>query len=206
VPGFLSSRPNWLPPPPLPQASESPPFGSRRGTHLLAGERARGPIMTKGQTLWYSRICITPLRSMDGTNHKVHIYKEYHSVCPLVGIGTFPPPLSPASVPLPPPPPPPPRNQRERGGGQITCMRMTLGESQFRRLEKSLALCLLCGTNGFAEVSSENSMPLEDTKCFVIIQICKRCTILKRVYCRNKGSDRALKGASSLLVPYILRR
>jgi hypothetical protein len=32
--------------------------------------------------------------------HKVHIYVEYHSVCPLVGIGTLPPPLSPASVPL----------------------------------------------------------------------------------------------------------
>ncbi len=30
------------------------------------------------------------------------MYKEYHSVCPLVGIGTLPTPLSPASVPLPP--------------------------------------------------------------------------------------------------------
>ncbi len=34
--------------------------------------------------------------------HKAHIYEEYHSVCPLLGIGTLPPPLSPASVPLPP--------------------------------------------------------------------------------------------------------
>jgi hypothetical protein len=41
--------------------------------------------------------------------HKVHMYKEYHSVCPLVGIGTLPTPLSPASVPLPPEP--------KRGGG-----------------------------------------------------------------------------------------
>jgi hypothetical protein len=41
------------------------------------------------------------------TAHKVHICREYHSVCPLVGIGNLPPPLSPASVPL-------PRNQ---GGG-----------------------------------------------------------------------------------------
>jgi hypothetical protein len=38
------------------------------------------------------------------TTHKVRIYKEYHSVCPLVGIGTLPTPLSPASVPLPPEP------------------------------------------------------------------------------------------------------
>ncbi len=47
--------------------------------------------------------------------------KEYHSVCPLVGIGTLPTPLSPAGVPLPP-------------------------NSQFRRLEKKLitlpTLCL----------------------------------------------------------------
>ncbi len=33
--------------------------------------------------------------------HKVRKYEEYHSVCPLVGIGTLPIPLSPASVPLP---------------------------------------------------------------------------------------------------------
>jgi hypothetical protein len=35
---------------------------------------------------------------------KVRVYKEYHSVCPLVGIRTLPTPLSPASVPLPPEP------------------------------------------------------------------------------------------------------
>ena len=34
----------------------------------------------------------------------VRIYKEHHSVCPLVGIGTLPTPLSPASEPLPPEP------------------------------------------------------------------------------------------------------
>jgi hypothetical protein len=70
-------------------------------------------------------------------NHKVHIYTEYHSVCPLVGIGT----LSPASVPLPPVP--------------KLCTKMGvhspagegLWESKFRRLKISLALCLLCGIN-----------------------------------------------------------
>ncbi len=36
------------------------------------------------------------------TDHKVRIYKEYHSVCPLEGIGTLPTPLSPARAPLPP--------------------------------------------------------------------------------------------------------
>jgi hypothetical protein len=39
------------------------------------------------------------------SDHKLRIYKEYRSACPLVGIGTLPTPLPPASVPL-------PRNQR----------------------------------------------------------------------------------------------
>jgi hypothetical protein len=59
---------------------------------------------------------------------KVRIYKEYHSVCPLVGIGTLPPPLSPASVPLP-----------QNGGGAHSPAGEGLGESQFRRLEKKLS-------------------------------------------------------------------
>jgi hypothetical protein len=66
---------------------------------------------------------------------KVRIYKEYHSVCPLFGIGTLPTPLSPSSVPLPP----------EPGGGAHSPAGEGLGESQFRWLGKSLALCLLCG-------------------------------------------------------------
>jgi hypothetical protein len=55
---------------------------------------------------------ILSLGSAQGGAHKVLIYKEYHSVCPLVGIGTLPTPLSPASVPLPPQP---------EGGGTLTC-------------------------------------------------------------------------------------
>jgi hypothetical protein len=68
--------------------------------------------------------------------HKVCIYKEYNSVhvCPLVGIGTLPTPRSPASVPLSP-----------ETEGVHSPAGEGLGESQFRRLEKSLALCLLCG-------------------------------------------------------------
>ncbi len=64
--------------------------------------------------------------------HKVRLYKEYHSVCPLVGIGTLPPPLSPASVPLPPEP---------GGRGTLACGRR-VGEVPIRRLEKKLTLCL----------------------------------------------------------------
>ncbi len=76
------------------------------------------------------------LSSIFTSNHKVHIYTEYHSVCTLVGIGTLPPP-SLASECAPPPP--------SKGGGTLACGR-GVGESQFRRLEKKLStlptLCL----------------------------------------------------------------
>ncbi len=67
---------------------------------------------------------ITFKLSIKTISHKVHTFIEYHSVCPLVGIGTLPPPLSPASVPLPPEP---------KGGGH------TRLETQYRRLEKKLS-------------------------------------------------------------------
>ncbi len=58
----------------------------------------------------------------ESRNYKVHyiytVHIEYHSVCPRVGIGTPPSPL-----------------------GEVRGPR----ESQFQRLEKSLALCLLHG-------------------------------------------------------------
>ncbi len=71
-----------------------------------------------------------PFGPIYGEGHIVRIYKEYHSVCPLVGIGTLPTPLSPASV------PPPPQN---RGGGTQSPAGGGLGESQFRQLEKKLS-------------------------------------------------------------------
>ncbi len=37
------------------QASESPSFGSGGGTHSLGGEGVGVPILTRVQTLWYSR-------------------------------------------------------------------------------------------------------------------------------------------------------
>jgi hypothetical protein len=72
-----------------------------------------------------------------GVYHKVRIHKEYHSVCTLVGIGTLPTPLSPASVPLPPEP--------GRGGGRYTRLRVRgWGSPNSDDGRKSLALCLLC--------------------------------------------------------------
>ncbi len=67
--------------------------------------------------------------------NKVHIYEEYHSVCPLVGIGTLPPPLSLASVPLPPEPEP---------GGHTRLRIRGWGSPNSDDWRKSLALCLLC--------------------------------------------------------------
>ncbi len=54
VPGFISSRPNWVRPPPLPQASvASPPLVP--GGHTRWREWGwADPIRTRGQTLWYS--------------------------------------------------------------------------------------------------------------------------------------------------------
>jgi hypothetical protein len=70
--------------------------------------------------------------------HKIHTYKEYHSVCPLVGIGTLPPPLSPASLPLPPEP------KGGAGGGHTRVRVRIRGSPNYNDRRKNLALCLLC--------------------------------------------------------------
>ncbi len=59
--GFFSSRPNWDPSLPHPQASGSTPFGSGGGTHSLAGKGWGGPHSDEGtDTLVifrYIRVC-----------------------------------------------------------------------------------------------------------------------------------------------------
>ena len=61
----------------------------------------------------------------------MYVYKEYHIVCPFVGIGTLPTPLSPASMPFLP--------ELGGGGGAHSPAGEGLGESQFQRLEKKLS-------------------------------------------------------------------
>jgi hypothetical protein len=73
-------------------------------------------------------ICCQNQQKREGGQHKVRIYKEYHSVCPLVGIGMTP--LSQASVPSLPP--------DQRVGGTLPAAKR-VGESPFRRLEKKLS-------------------------------------------------------------------
>ncbi len=51
MPGFLSSRPNWVPPSPQPQVSVAlpPPLGPTKGGDLLlTGKGAGGPNSAEG--------------------------------------------------------------------------------------------------------------------------------------------------------------
>ncbi len=70
------------------------------------------------------------------------MYKEYHSVCPLVGIGTLPTPFSPASVPLPP----------EPGGGHTRLRVRGWGSPNFDDWRKPSALFLFCEYHSPADV------------------------------------------------------
>jgi hypothetical protein len=74
VPGFLSSRPNWVPPPPHPQGSYDSPLWVQGGRHTrLWGMGWRGPNSDEGTdnrhsaTLLYVCYSIIPLR----VNHTV---------------------------------------------------------------------------------------------------------------------------------------
>jgi hypothetical protein len=76
----------------------------------------------------FTKLCIS-------LAHKVRIYKEYHSVyVPSLELGLSHPHSRQRDAPPP----------RTKGRGAHSPAGEGLGESQFRRLEKSLALCLLC--------------------------------------------------------------
>jgi hypothetical protein len=85
------------------------------------------------------------------SKHKVHIYLEYLSVSPLVGIGTPPLPLSRKQVCTPPPEP--------KGGGANSPAVEGVGESQFGRLEKrpsTLSTLWFRVTAGFSALPFDN--------------------------------------------------
>ncbi len=67
----------------------------------------------------------------------IYIYIEYHCVCPLVGIGTLPPPLSPARGEA--------RTKWRGGGGTLPCGLRARGWGSPNSYDwrNSLALCLL---------------------------------------------------------------
>jgi hypothetical protein len=110
-------------------------------------------------------------------NHKVHTNKEYHSVCPLVGSGTLPPPLSPASMPLPPEP--------KGGGWSHSRAGEGLGESQSNDWRKSLALYLLCAQNPGRRVLSIVSFATPRLSYVTVTHTHTECDIGKSTKLRN---------------------
>jgi hypothetical protein len=96
---------------------------------LGVGGRWWGPRYRANVFCFLSSLPLLPLATT-GPNHKVLIYIEHHSVCPLVGIGTPPTPLPQASVPPPPGP---------KAGGAHAPVAMGVRKSQFRPQEKKLS-------------------------------------------------------------------
>ncbi len=84
-------------------------------------------------------------------HYKVHIYKEYHSVCPLVGIGTLPPP-SHASECAPPP--------QAKGGRAHSPAGEGWGSPNSDDWRKSLALCLLCDPHRTQKEKNPKQIPI----------------------------------------------
>jgi len=133
---------------------------------------------------WYAWMVCFSVRFIGGkwadgsvvSGYKVRIYKEYHSVCSLVGIGTLPTPLSPASLLLPP----------EPGGGRgHTRLRVGgWGGPNSDDWRKSLALCLLC-VSGYSFLLLQYLQPvwpnfltystLHSTCCFICRSLKLRC-------------------------------
>ncbi len=84
------------------------------------------------------------------------------------------------------------------GGGAFSPEVEGLGESQFRRLEKSLALCLLCG---FIDIKYVHTVEAQFKYIlFVIIVLLCRQWDIKSVYCKWKKSTSSfdLKCANTL--------
>ncbi len=79
--GFLSSRPNWAPPPPRLEVNVAPPpFGSKGVTQTrLRGKGSGDPITPKGQTFWYSVYGWVYTLATSDSSHKVSIM----TTCPV---------------------------------------------------------------------------------------------------------------------------
>ncbi len=104
----------------------------------------------------HCRLRITNLKS---ATHKVLIFKEHHSVCPLVGIGTPPIPLPQASVPFP---------SDKRVGGHTRLRLKGWGSPNSDDWRKSVALCLLCAaTTSQQRPIDERWWTMSIDKCLV---------------------------------------
>jgi hypothetical protein len=109
---------------------------------LVPREREEGRLANCRRENFEWWLIESPADMETDDNHKVRLYKEYHSVCPLVRIGTLPTPLSPASVPLPPEP--------GLGGRHTRLWRLWVRGWRSPNSDdwrKNLELCLLCDDN-----------------------------------------------------------
>ncbi len=90
MPDFLSSRPNWAPTTPslARERCFAFPFGSQEGNSRLRGRGWVDPIPTMGQTLWYCRYTIIPLRFLP---HPSHLKPQRHAAINM-GKETYSPP------------------------------------------------------------------------------------------------------------------
>ncbi len=140
----MSPRRNWNSPNPSLNSEFAPTPGTKGEViNSPAGEglgESQFRRLEKSLALCILSVCTWrrhKLSSVYYDPHKVLIYIEHHSVCPLVGIWTPPTPLPQASV------PPPPQDQRVGGGAHSPAAR-GWGSSNSDDWRKSLALCLLC--------------------------------------------------------------
>jgi hypothetical protein len=112
--------------------------------------------------------------SDEGRDHKVHIYLEYHSICPFVRIRT-PHPLSRKRVPA------HPRNQR--GWGYTLACMVYGGGPNSDDWRKSLALGLLCGQTLWYSRYTVYVHTLWFSQIIVNYNICNTLSI---ILCRRK--------------------
>ena len=110
--------------------------------------------------------------SVVGWIHKVLIYIEHHSVCPLVGIGTPPPLLPQASVPSP---------ADQRVGGHTRLRLKGWGSPNSDDWRKSLALCLLCAAADLPYAVQDQHKPLKCRHRLRSVDTSRSCTALCRV-------------------------
>ncbi len=94
-------------------------------------------LTTKRSKVWLAEVDFSA-----GFEHKVHIYLEYHSVCPLVRFGTPPPSLSRKRV----------CSAPRTKGGTHSLTGEGVGGPNSDDWRKSQAFCLLCGFEGRLDV------------------------------------------------------
>jgi hypothetical protein len=97
----------------------------------------------------------------ESSTHKVHIYLEYHTVCPLVGLGTSPPPFRKRVR--------PPRNRRGEGASRLRLRRgcggvpkPTTGEKAKLSANSVLVFFLLCACTCIIELLLKVSLLVWD--------------------------------------------